>query len=398
MVTSAFAVFTGHAARLRSLFVDRNVIFHDGRVMRRFTISGQAQMMLASAGAVTLLFSAYGAGHATVGAIAATGIAGEPVSPEARMLRMRTQMLAMKADVAAMKVATRVQAARVEQRQALIAAVLSGKGDPERLATNMPTVSVKSDLAQAVMAPLMRVEARQDAMAAQATRATEVRLAMTARHLRRLGVSPDRVIRTASGGMGGPFEAADGATTAAADPGADGQFRALFQTWKKLDTLEQAVIAIPSLQPVDDLIFTSNFGVRSDPFRGVAAMHAGVDIPGPIGAPIYATADGMVARAERSGGYGNLVELNHGKGIETRYGHLSKILVAPNTRVRRGQLIGRMGSTGRSTGSHLHYEVRVDGRAVNPVPYLQTADTMLAIQDRALKAQHVAMGGPVASR
>ena len=185
---------------------------------------------------------------------------------------------------------------------------------------------------------------------------------------------------------------------ATANTNDDAQFRALFQTWKKLDTVEQAAISIPSMQPVANLALTSNFGVRSDPFRGVAAMHAGVDIPGPSGTPIYATADGMVARAERAGGYGNLVEVNHGKGIETRYGHLSKILVAPNTKVVRGQLIGLMGSTGRSTGSHLHYEVRIDGHAVNPMPYLQVADTMLASQDKATKTQNIAMGGPIASR
>jgi murein DD-endopeptidase MepM/ murein hydrolase activator NlpD len=176
------------------------------------------------------------------------------------------------------------------------------------------------------------------------------------------------------------------------------QFRTLFQTWKKMDSAEQTVIAIPSAQPVANVAFTSNFGVRSDPFRGTAAMHAGVDIPGPLGTPIYATADGVVARAERSGGYGNLVEVNHGKGIETRYGHLSRILVAPNTKVMRGQLIGLMGSTGRSTGSHLHYEVRIEGRAVNPLPYLQVTDTMLASHDHAMKSQQVAMGGPITNR
>ena len=214
-------------------------------------------------------------------------------------------------------------------------------------------------------------------------------------------------LATAAGvGVPGIAAAADTVTVAASaavettttDAATDAQFRTLFQTWKKLDTVEQTVIAIPSMQPVTDLVFTSNFGVRSDPFRGTAAMHAGVDIPGPIGTPIYATADGMIARAERAGGYGNLVEVNHGKGIETRYGHLSRILVQPNTRVRRGQLIGLMGSTGRSTGSHLHYEVRIDGRAVNPMPYLQTADTMLAVQDKALKSQQVAMGGPASNR
>ena len=118
---------------------------------------------------------------------------------------------------------------------------------------------------------------------------------------------------------------------------------------------------------------------------------------GPVGTPVYATADGMVDRAERSGGYGNLVELDHGKGIQTRYGHLSKILVEAGTRVHRGQLIALMGSTGRSTGPHLHYEVRIDGHAVNPVPFLQTADYLLAAQDRSIHTIPVAVGGPAAA-
>jgi murein DD-endopeptidase MepM/ murein hydrolase activator NlpD len=163
-------------------------------------------------------------------------------------------------------------------------------------------------------------------------------------------------------------------------------------TWKKLDNLETGVIAIPSVQPVQKLQFTSNFGIRSDPFRGTAAMHAGVDIPGPVGTPIYATADGIISHAGRSGGYGNLIEINHGKGIATRYGHLSRIIVADNTRVVRGQLIGLMGSTGRSTGPHLHYEVRIDGHAVNPLPFLTTADYLLAAKDTSVSAIPVSTG------
>ena len=180
----------------------------------------------------------------------------------------------------------------------------------------------------------------------------------------------------------------------AAQAANDSQVRSLFQTWKKLDTPGVAGIAIPSVQPVDRLNFTSNFGIRSDPFVGTARMHAGVDIPGAIGTPIYATADGLIAHAERMGGYGNMVEIDHGKGIATRYGHMSKLLVVPGSHVTRGQLIGLMGSTGRSTGSHLHYEVRIDGHAVNPVPFLTTADYALAVNDAAVRAIPVSTDGP----
>lgn len=194
--------------------------------------------------------------------------------------------------------------------------------------------------------------------------------------------------KPAAAQTGGPLIAATSAE-ASATLRADQNFRSLFSAWKKMDgegasAIGQGAIAIPSVQPVAQMDYSSNFGVRSDPFRGTAAMHSGVDIRGPIGTPIYATADGIVAESGRRGGYGNLVEIDHGKGIATRYGHLSKLLVPTGARVTRGQVIGLMGSTGRSTGSHLHYEVRMDGRAVNPVPFLTSADYLLAAQDRAV--------------
>ena len=182
--------------------------------------------------------------------------------------------------------------------------------------------------------------------------------------------------------------AAGASDAAAAVENSDAQFRTLFDTWKKLDGPEPTVISVPSMEPVDKVVFTSHYGVRSDPFRGTAAMHAGVDIPGAVGTPIYATADGVISHAGRQGGYGNLIQINHGRGLETRYGHLSKILVADNTKVHRGQLIGLMGSTGRSTGSHLHYEVRMDGRAVNPVPFLQSGEYVATVQSQG------GVGGP----
>jgi murein DD-endopeptidase MepM/ murein hydrolase activator NlpD len=123
-------------------------------------------------------------------------------------------------------------------------------------------------------------------------------------------------------------------------------------------------------------------------------MHAGIDLAGPVGTPIYATADGTVGRSQWVSGYGNLVELEHGRGIQTRYGHLSRSLVAAGQKVKRGEMIALMGSTGRSTGSHLHYEVRIDGKAVNPVPFMQSSNYLQSVQQRAAAA---AMGGPVAA-
>jgi len=181
-----------------------------------------------------------------------------------------------------------------------------------------------------------------------------------------------------------------------AAPSGDSAFHSLFMSWKKADAVATpGAISVPSSKPVQTATYTSAYGVRSDPFRGSAAMHAGIDLAAPMGTPIYATADGVVDRAEWSGGYGNMVEIDHGKGLQTRFGHLSRILVHPGERVVRGQEIALMGSTGRSTGSHLHYEVRMDGRAVNPVPYLDSAELAVAMKQRvnAMTAP-LAQGGP----
>jgi len=124
-----------------------------------------------------------------------------------------------------------------------------------------------------------------------------------------------------------------------------------------------------------DAQVTSNFGMRGDPFHGGRRMHAGMDMGGRVGTPIYATGDGYVRRSRWAGGYGNLVEIEHGFGYQTRFGHLSRSLVQEGQFVRRGQMIALMGSTGRSTGPHLHYEVRVAGRAVEPSRFMQIVFT-----------------------
>ena len=190
--------------------------------------------------------------------------------------------------------------------------------------------------------------------------------------------------------VGGPFDSIGKG---------DATFKQMFTNWKKLDNVADGAIAVPSDKPVKTAAFTSGYGVRSDPFKGRAAMHAGIDLAGPVGTPIYATGDGTVTESGyNSGGYGNLVKLDHGRGIETRYGHMSAILVRAGQRVTRGQMIGRMGSTGRSTGSHLHYEVRIDARAVNPIPFMKSSDYLLAMQNKSFGTHSmdgaVALGGP----
>ncbi len=130
---------------------------------------------------------------------------------------------------------------------------------------------------------------------------------------------------------------------------------------------------LPSIRPVSIGTYSSNFGWRIDPFTGTGAMHEGVDFPAPEGTPIFASAGGVVAYAGPHPTYGNMVEIDHGKGIITRYGHASRVLVKVGQVVRRGEKIAEVGSTGRSTGNHLHFEVRYQGIAQNPVRFLKTS-------------------------
>jgi murein DD-endopeptidase MepM/ murein hydrolase activator NlpD len=126
----------------------------------------------------------------------------------------------------------------------------------------------------------------------------------------------------------------------------------------------------PNLWPVEGQV-TGSFGERTDPFNGEGAFHTGVDIAAIVGQPVVAPADGVVQFADFMGGYGRAIVLEHGHGINTRYGHLSGFAVAPGQHVHRGEVIGYVGLSGRSTGPHLHYEVRINDTPVNPYKYLR---------------------------
>lgn len=171
--------------------------------------------------------------------------------------------------------------------------------------------------------------------------------------------------------------------------GGDEVFRQLHASWRSLDnsagfaaaatpvaprTASVARASIPSRMPVDGVRLSSSFGMREHPVLGGRRAHKGVDLAAPTGTPIYATADGVVEKAEWFSGYGLYVQLDHGAALETRYGHMSRLNVASGQRVRKGDVIGYVGSTGRSTGPHLHYEVRIAGEAMNPIPYMQAGE------------------------
>ena len=174
----------------------------------------------------------------------------------------------------------------------------------------------------------------------------------------------------------------------------DDEFRSLFNGWKSMDngqlvlapatnglaaasaapSYRPATVSIPSRMPVEGAALTSGFGMRWHPVLGGRRAHKGVDLAQPTGTPVYATADGVISKAEWFSSYGLFISVEHGGNIQTRFGHLSRLNVAAGQLVHKGDLIGYVGSTGRSTGPHLHYEVRIAGAAVNPIPYMQGSE------------------------
>jgi murein DD-endopeptidase MepM/ murein hydrolase activator NlpD len=174
--------------------------------------------------------------------------------------------------------------------------------------------------------------------------------------------------------MGGPFVEAEPKTGAAAF---ERDLASVQDAVATLDGLRRALPTVPFRKPLSGALqMTSAFGYRNDPFLGRPALHSGVDLRDEYGEPARATAAGVVTAAGPNGGYGNMVEVDHGDGLSTRYAHLSAITVSVGQRVAPGAIVGRIGSTGRSTGPHLHYEVRVDGEAVDPARFLRAASSL----------------------
>lgn len=155
----------------------------------------------------------------------------------------------------------------------------------------------------------------------------------------------------------------------------DAQFRQLFASWENLDTesgqpVALPTVSVPSRMPLESARVSSGYGMRDHPVLRKRARHNGIDLAAPTGTPIYATADGTIERANWFSSYGNYIQIDHGNAIETRFGHLSRIVVSDGQKVHKGDLIGYVGSTGRSTGPHLHYEVRIAGKPVDPRPFM----------------------------
>ncbi|MEH3124183.1 MAG: M23 family metallopeptidase [Sphingomonas phyllosphaerae] len=221
-------------------------------------------------------------------------------------------------------------------------------------------------------ANLARMEARQLAFVESLTRYADRRAARGLAMMRRLGVDPGMMLggpggREGNDAMGGPlltlFTEADGAL--------DPRFARLGASLARMSALDRALSRMPQVLPASVDSISSGFGYRVDPFTRHGSFHPGLDFRGPLGAGIYAAARGTVSFVGQRSGYGNCVEVTHGPGLVTRYAHMSAFHSNVGQQVAAGQLIGAIGSTGRSTGPHLHFEVRINGRPTNPRPFLE---------------------------
>ncbi|MEW4468663.1 M23 family metallopeptidase [Parasphingorhabdus sp. JC815] len=380
----------GLLARVNNMFTDREFFMRANGQVRFLTISAQLQKRIAiTIGAVIGLWLVVTLAM-TVSQLTITGERMALAQKEAAVNSDQSQVAEYKASIDSIaKDLVRRQDAMEQITQQFIGEnIVSDKktGDPAvslsgplaKPGKEKPDNSKNISAAFPEAALLARLEARQIAFA---QRLTDVALARTARAeaaIRKFGFNPATFITSPASleGVGGPFIPLFSEDDKKLHPALQRLNSALL----RMDKIERTLLTIPSAMPTGISKISSGFGYRSDPFNGGGAMHNGIDFKGSRGQPILAAARGVITHAGWRSGYGKTVEITHGNGLMTRYAHLSKIEVKTGQKVKRGIQVGAMGSTGRSTGTHLHFEVRLNGGAINPRPFLKENTDVLKVQ------------------
>lgn len=335
--------------------------------MRSFRLTTRAQIL--GAGSIAAVF---GWCAVSTGALVISGFAGQPAAAAAPVARPIVQ--ARTVPVANPWVRTEQLARSVETRHEALLSVLSNLREEPGAAEALAPGELDGPARMTPDQRLQRVRADQERLLTAAERFADTRAETVRGAFRAAGLNPGRAAR---GGVGGPFIALN---EAAGDAARDGdltfaqRLSRLASRLTEMRRLTEAAENTPFGVPVENVRRTSGFGGRSDPFNGSAAFHSGLDFAGPHRTPILATADGTVSYVGQRSGYGNVVEIDHGRGLKTRYAHLSSAAVRPGQSVQLGQRIAAMGNTGRSTGTHLHYEVLVDERPANPDRFLRAGE------------------------
>ena len=371
---------SGLLAGVRSLFPEREIFLRSGGTIRFLKISSRLQMLVAGGLALALLFWA----PATILlAINQVDIARDRASLE----KQQAAIASSARNVSNYRASVGEMAAELEARQEnleelmkshfgdnLPAGEVVGSKDGKEDQPSAKSRKISSAIPET--RELRRIEEQQIAFASRLENAVAQRTRKVESAIRSFGLNPARLARQSRSGQGGPFIPYRGKKL----DGMEEQFAGLGKALHRLSLLENSLLAIPSGKPTNVVMLSSGFGYRSDPFNGHAAFHAGLDFRGAYGQPILAAANGKVTYVGQRSGYGNVVEVTHGHGLMTRYAHLAGFNAKVGQNVKRGQRIARMGSTGRSTGTHLHFEVRMNGQPINPRRFLEAKADVLEVQ------------------
>ena len=269
-------------------------------------------------------------------------------------------------------------AGRIKDTEATLDVMAAALVDTARERDASAAAVTKADArTAAVMKDKADMAARNDVIFAKLEQALTVSVQPLDKMFRDAGLNPDDLIasvKSGYSGQGGPLSPISLSTMGLSGSPDETRANAILGSLDTLNLYRIAAFKVPLGLPVKTLFrFTSGFGFRDDPINGSGRMHEGQDLAGDYGSPIYATADGTISFAGWESAYGRLIKIQHAYGIETRYGHLSQISVTVGQKVSRGDRIGDMGNSGRSTGTHLHYEVRLSGTAVNPMTFIRAA-------------------------
>ena len=378
--------FTQLGRSLVDLFPERHLYVRSGGAMKAFVLTTKKQLILAGGVAASALWMGVCTAAMLVNLMSASAadreIAKLKSQSERYVADRQARLDSAMARLNAANGSNGDMAASIEKRHAALALLLTDmKGAPG--ASQALTPAINRALAQEDASPVRRVEqvriGQEQLLEAADSfakgRADRLRLAF-----RMAGLAPSSFVERGAS-LGGPLIESKDPRALAAVLDVDEDFAVRIQRaardLNEAQALAEAAEDLPLARPTAASPQTSGFGVRFDPFTRRPAYHSGLDFSGGHATPIYATGPGVVAYVGRRSGYGNVVEIDHGRGLKTRYAHLSGFAVSPGQRVGVGQRIAAMGSTGRSTGTHLHYEVWVNGRAQNPGRFLKAGQYVL---------------------
>ncbi|HKP79007.1 MAG TPA: M23 family metallopeptidase [Phenylobacterium sp.] len=375
---------------LVELFPERHLYVRSGGAMKAFVLTTRKQFMIAGAVAGGALWMGVCTAAMLVNLMSASSadreIARLKAQSERYVADRQARLDSAMARLNAASGSNQDAAASIEKRHAALALLLTDMKGSQGAAEAL-TPAIDRALASADTNPVRRVEmvrVGQDQLLDAAdsfarSRADRLRMAF-----RMAGLSPTAFVDSASA-LGGPLIESKDPRALAAVLDVDDDFAVRIQRaardLSEAKALAQAAGDLPLARPTVNSQQTSGFGVRFDPFTRRPAYHSGLDFNGGYATPIYSTGPGVVSFIGQRSGYGNVVEIDHGRGLKTRYAHLSGFAVQRGQRVAVGQRIASMGSTGRSTGTHLHYEVWVNGRAQNPGRFLKAGQYVLQAAD-----------------